>query len=205
MFRTNYVTLKANVITISNRFQHTFNSKQLVLKKYSNEINEALELNTREINGPNNGQLLVKMMAAPINPADLNIIQGKYGVLPKELPSPLGNEGVFEVSEVGSETSIFKKGDWVLPNKLGFGTWRSHVVESETNFIKIPNNLDKLACATLSVNPLTAYRMMQDFVKLSPGDTIIQNGANSGVGQAVIQLGKLLLIFTNTYRETNTL
>ena len=188
MFRINCV------VTISNRLQHTFiNSKQLLLTKYSNEIDEALELKTKDINGPNDGQLLVKLIAAPINPADLNIIQGKYGVLPKYLPSPLGNEGVFEVSEVGNKDSLFKKGDWVLPHKLGFGTWRSHVVECEANFIKIPNNLDKIACATLGVNPITAYRMIQDFVKLKPGDTVIQNGANSGVGQAVIQLGKQLI------------
>ena len=36
-----------------------------------------------------------------------------------------------------------------------------------------------------------AYRMLLDFVPLSPGDVIVQNGANSGVGQAVIQLAKL--------------
>ena len=40
------------------------------------------------------------------------------------------------------------------------------------------------------VNPVTAYRMLKDFVKLDDGDWWIQNGANSGVGRAAIQLGK---------------
>lgn len=40
------------------------------------------------------------------------------------------------------------------------------------------------------MNPCTAYRMLKDFVCLKPGDTVIQNGGNSAVGQLVIQLCK---------------
>ena len=120
-------------------------------------------------------------------------MEGKYGVLPKTLPANLGNEGVFEVCAVENESSEFKVGDWVLPNKLGFGSWRSHVIDTEAGFIRLPlmsSKIDnKFDCATLSVNPVTAYRILTDFRKLLPGDTLIQNGANSGVGQAVIQLG----------------
>lgn len=45
--------------------------------------------------------------------------------------------------------------------------------------------------ATVSVNPVTAWRMLRDFVELREGDWWIQNGANSGVGRAAIQLGKM--------------
>jgi trans-2-enoyl-CoA reductase len=44
--------------------------------------------------------------------------------------------------------------------------------------------------ATFSVNPGTAYRMLHDYVNLKAGDTVIQNGANSAVGQNVIQMCK---------------
>ena len=44
--------------------------------------------------------------------------------------------------------------------------------------------------ATMAVNPATAYRMLRDFVDLKPGDFWIQNGANSGAGEAAIQLGR---------------
>lgn len=43
----------------------------------------------------------------------------------------------------------------------------------------------------LNVNPCTAYRMLKDFVSLKAGDTVIQNGGNSAVGQMVIQLCKV--------------
>ena len=42
----------------------------------------------------------------------------------------------------------------------------------------------------MAINPCTAYRMLRDFVDLSPGDWIIQNGSNSGVGQSVIQMAR---------------
>jgi trans-2-enoyl-CoA reductase len=48
----------------------------------------------------------------------------------------------------------------------------------------------------VAVNPCSAWRMLHDFVKLQRGDVIVQNGANSGVGQAVIQLGRHLGIRT---------
>lgn len=52
---------------------------------------------------------------------------------------------------------------------------------------QIPSDVDIATAATISVNPGTAYRMLKDFVPLKNGDTVIQNGANSAVGQAVIQ------------------
>ena len=45
--------------------------------------------------------------------------------------------------------------------------------------------------ATVSVNPVTAWRMLKDFVDLKEGEWFIQNGANSGVGRAALQLAKL--------------
>lgn len=56
------------------------------------------------------------------------------------------------------------------------------------NFLKVSSSVPVEFAATLQVNPPTAYRMLKDFVHLRPGDTVIQNGANSAVGQAVIQL-----------------
>lgn len=46
------------------------------------------------------------------------------------------------------------------------------------------------------VNPSTAYRMLKDFVTLTPGDVVIQNGANSAVGRAVIQIAKIMDVTT---------
>ncbi|KAK7887268.1 hypothetical protein WMY93_026889 [Mugilogobius chulae] len=99
-----------------------------------------------------------------------------------------GNEGVGEVTEVGHQVKSLKPGDWVIPKDAGLGTWRTAAVFSEDDLISVPNDIPLLAAATLGVNPCTAYRMLADFENLQAGDTVIQNAANSGVGQAVIQI-----------------
>ncbi|KAK2909996.1 enoyl-[acyl-carrier-protein] reductase, mitochondrial isoform X6 [Channa argus] len=131
--------------------------------------------------------VLVKMLAAPINPSDINMIQGTYAILP-DLPAVAGNEGVAQVVEVGSQVKSFKIGDWVIPRDAGLGTWRTEAVLAESDVISVPNDIPLLSAATLGVNPCTAFRMLSDFGDLKPGDSVIQNAANSGVGQAVIQI-----------------
>jgi len=132
----------------------------------------------------------LKFLAAPVNPADINVIQGKY---PEKSPLPAvaGNECVAEVISCGPNTTSLRPGDRVVPFVTQLGTWRTHALFEETNVIKVPKELGIVDAATITVNPPTAYRMLKDFVPLNTGDTIIQNGANSAVGQAVIQLCKL--------------
>ena len=129
------------------------------------------------------------MVQSPINPADINTIQGVYGVKPP-LPFTLGNEGFGTVEQVGCEVKNLKVGDWVIPGTNAWGTWRSYVVEEEKNLLKISNDLDPAMAATLAVNPGTAYRMLQDFETLDKGDIVLQNAANSAVGQNVIQIAR---------------
>ncbi|XP_065506682.1 enoyl-[acyl-carrier-protein] reductase, mitochondrial isoform X2 [Caloenas nicobarica] len=131
----------------------------------------------------------VKMLAAPINPADINMIQGTYATLPP-LPAVGGNEGVGEVLEVGRRVTALKPGDRVIPAVNGLGTWRTRGVFPQETLLKVPSDIPVPCAATLSVNPCTAFRMLADFESLAPGDSVIQNAANSGVGQAVIQIAK---------------
>jgi trans-2-enoyl-CoA reductase len=73
----------------------------------------------------------------------------------------------------------------------GFGTWRTHALAEENNVLKVnKEGLSPIQVGTVSVNPCTAYRMLKDFESLREGEWWIQNGANSGVGRAAIQLGK---------------
>ena len=151
-------------------------------------------LQAREIDlpKPTSGQVLIKLLAAPINPADINMIQGVYPVKPKSFPAAGGNESVSEVVEVSDDVNTLKVGDWVLPAQSGSGTWQTMKVVKESNLTRVSNDIPVVSAATLTVNPRTAYRMLMDFEQLQPGDTIIQNGANSGVGQAVIQIASRL-------------
>lgn len=140
-------------------------------------------------------QVLVKMKLAPINPSDINMVEGTYFIRPP-LPAIVGNEGVGEVAEVGKGVSSLRVGDWVNPADSGWGTWRTWAVCGEKDVSKVANDIPELGAATLVVNPCTSYRMLKDYVDLKPGDVVMQNCANSAVGQGVIQLAREWNIIT---------
>ncbi|NP_001411881.1 enoyl-[acyl-carrier-protein] reductase, mitochondrial isoform X2 [Mus musculus] len=164
-------------------------------------LRAARRLKNLELTAVEGSDVHVRMLAAPINPSDINMIQGNYGLLPK-LPAVGGNEGVGQVIAVGSSVSALKPGDWVIPANAGLGTWRTEAVFSEEALIGIPKDIPLQSAATLGVNPCTAYRMLVDFEQLQPGDSVIQNASNSGVGQAVIQIASALRLKTiNVVRD----
>lgn len=149
-------------------------------------------------------EVKVQMLRAPINPADLNVVDGKYGILPDTLPAVGGNEGVGVVSEVGSAVSDLAVGDLVVPISKLFGTWQTELKADETQLCRVPASIPLEFLSTLFVSPATALRMLSDFATLSPGDWVIQNGANSLVGQAVITLSRYFGYNTiNVVREGN--
>jgi len=134
------------------------------------------------------------MGVSPVNPADINVLQGMYPIRPP-LPATGGGEGVAEIIAAGEESDL-QVGDWVVPDMPSSGTWRTHLVAHQDFWIKVRNDIPVVLAATLQINPSTAYRMLKDFVNLSPGDWVIQNGANSGVGQAAIQIAKSMGVKT---------
>jgi trans-2-enoyl-CoA reductase len=142
------------------------------------------------------GEVVVRMRAAPLNPADVNAIEGKYPVRP-ELPATPGMEGAGVVVELGSKVENIALGDQViLPHN--FGTWREACAVPADKLIVVPAELDPVQAAMLKINPLTAWRMLHDFVSLGQGDWFIQNAANSGAGRAAMQIARAL-----GYRSVN--
>jgi len=147
------------------------------------------------------GDVLVKMLAAPIHPADLNMIEGSYPLRSK-LPAVGGNEGAAQVLEVGENVSNIKVGDRVIFTQPGLGTWRSHGVFQSAHLLTVPSDLPVEYTATASINPCTAWRLLHDFQQLKEDDVIVQNGANSSVGMSVIQMAAAKGIKTiNIIRE----
>ncbi|KAL2142126.1 hypothetical protein VTI28DRAFT_1520 [Corynascus sepedonium] len=209
-------------------------AKTLVFSRFG-EPSDVLHLHTHSISPTlPDGAVLLRALAAPVNPADVNTIQGTYGARPPMTqllgtPEPAavpGNEGCFEVVSVGPRVSGLKRGDWVIPATTGFGTFRTHalVEDAERALFRIGGDrgaegLSAKQVATVSVNPCSAYRMLKDYVDLvdlsvqsfrrgegaAGGAWFLQNGANSGVGRAAIQLGRLWgLRSINVVRERAT-
>ncbi|MEM7148139.1 MAG: 2-enoyl thioester reductase domain-containing protein, partial [Verrucomicrobiota bacterium] len=138
---------------------------------------------------PAPNQLLLKILSAPINPADLNFAEGTYGKKP-ELPAVPGNEAVASVLAAGEDLrDRFQENDTVIFLDRA-GLWRDHLLASENQVYKIPAGINPHQAAMLSVNPPTAALLLDQFITLQSGDTVAQNAANSGVGQALIQIAK---------------
>jgi len=134
------------------------------------------------------GQALVAVLAAPINPSDVLTLTGEYGILPP-LPAVGGNEGVGRVVELGPDTQGPAVGQTVLL-PAGIGTWASHVLAPVAKLVPLPNGADPQQLAMLTVNPPTASLLLGNFVDLKPGDWVVQNAANSGVGSYLVQLAR---------------
>ncbi len=126
------------------------------------------------------------MRAAPINPADLNQIEGKYPIRP-EFPATPGFEGAGVVIDLGAKVTNVATGALViLPHNVG--TWRDAVAVKADELVVVPAGIEPVHAAMLKINPMTAWRLLHDYVQLQKGDWLIQNAANSAAGRAVIQI-----------------
>ena len=147
---------------------------------------DVLHVESRPWPTPGAGEVIVKMRAAPINPADLNQIEGKYPVR-AELPATPGFEGAGIVAEVDRDVTNVNAGALViLPHNAG--TWRDAVAVKADELVVVPAGIEPVHAAMLKINPMTAWRLLHDYVDLARGDWLIQNAANSAAGRAVIQI-----------------
>jgi trans-2-enoyl-CoA reductase len=155
---------------------------------------EVLQLEECPTPAPQRHEVRVRMLYAPINPADLNFIEGTYGKLP-HLPAVPGNEGCGRVEAVGDEVESLAVGDLVIP-LYPIGTWTQQILAAENQFARLPADLDPVQASMLRVNPTTAWHMLHQFRQLKKGDFVAQNASNSGVGRAVIEIAKHLELRT---------
>ena len=151
---------------------------------------DVLQVESRPWPTPAPGEVIVKMRAAPINPADLNQIEGKYPVR-AELPATPGFEGAGIVVDVGTDVKGLTSGALViLPHNVG--TWRDAVAVKADDLVVVPADIKPVHAAMLKINPMTAWRLLHDYVDLARGDWLIQNAANSAAGRAVIHIAREL-------------
>ena len=151
---------------------------------------DVLHVETQPWPTPSPDEAVVQVRAAPINPADLNQIEGKYPVRP-QLPATPGFEGAGVVIDVGKSVKDLTAGALViLPHNLG--TWRDAVAVKASELVAVPPDIDPVHAAMLKINPMTAWRLLHDYVDLKSGDWLIQNAANSAAGSAVIQIAREL-------------
>ena len=157
------------------------------------EPGDVLKVVSRESPRPAPGHVVVRLRARAINPSDLFTVRGKYGVLP-QLPATPGLEGVGEVTQVGSQVTGLSLGDRVVtlgPIVTGTpGTWAEEMSGEAASWVKVPASVPDEVAAQFLINPVTAWAMIHDIVALPPGSWVMQTGAASAVGRAVIAFAR---------------
>lgn len=169
--------------------------------------NEVLRMGEKEICPPNADEVLVRMLARPINPSDLIPVRGSYS---HRIPLPYipGYEGVGIVEDVGSSVSKNLIGKRVLPLR-GEGTWQDFVRAPAKFAIPIPESVDNLIAAQLYINPVTAWVTLTEILKLQPNNVLLVNACGSVIGHLYAQFARILdlrlIAVTRNNKHTRTL
>jgi NADPH2:quinone reductase len=137
---------------------------------------------------PGPGQVRVRMIASPVNPSDLLVVRGRYGVLPA-LPSTPGFEGVGIVDKVGGGLlGQFVKGKRVTVINHAGGNWAEYAVIPARQARPVPDDLPDEQAASFFVNPMTVLALVRHVLKVPRGAWLLQSAAGSNLGKMVIRL-----------------
>lgn len=137
-----------------------------------------------------NGQVLVKIGAAGINPVDTYIRSGGYARKPA-LPYTPGSDGAGVVHCVGDEVKQFKEGDRVYVCGSISGTYAEYTLCNSLHVYALPSHLSFSQGAAIYVPYYTAYRALIQRLKAKAGETVLIHGASGGVGLAAVQLASM--------------
>jgi len=164
---------------------------------------EVLELNDIAIPEAKQGEVLIKIHAASVNPVDWKIRQGYLQpLLNHALPLTLGWDVSGEVVAVGGGVMHLKVGDEVYsrPNIANNGSYAEYMTASAEEVALKPKNLTWQEAAGVPLAGLTAWQGLYELAKLEAGEQVLIHGGSGAVGQFAIQLAKLrgATVYTTT-------
>lgn len=145
---------------------------------------------------PGAGEVLVKMILRPINPADVFCLMGVYpGFTPTQLPAVAGMEGVGMVEANGAGASKFAPGTRVTaavwPDfKGGNGLWQEYLAVKEEYLVAVPDDITDDAAACAVVNPVTVLGMMDQLSPVPEGRYVVLTAAGSALARMTLGLCK---------------
>ncbi len=140
------------------------------------------------------GKVLVRVLAAGVNPYDWHYLRGRPFILrltsgvfrPKRKILGVDFAGIVEA--VGKEVSRFKPGDPVFG--LTPGTFADHVAARETQIALKPDHLSFAEAAGAPASAYTALQCLRDHGKIEKGHHVLVNGASGGVGTFAVQIAR---------------
>jgi len=163
--------------------------KAIVFERFG-EPSEVLSVRDVPTPEPGPGEVRVRMIASPVNPSDLLVVRGRYGVLPS-LPSTPGFEGVGVVDKVGPGLlGWLVKGKRVTVINGAGGNWAEYAVIPAKQARPVASDIPDEQVASFFVNPATALAMIRHVLKVPKGAWLLQTAAGSELGKMIIRLAK---------------
>ena len=148
-----------------------------------------------------NGEILVKVYAAGVNPLDWKIRAGHLsGMLPFQLPIILGCDIAGVVAKIGADVGNFRVGDAVygMQNLEKQGAYAEFAAINEQDVALKPNSLSFVEAASIPMAALTSWQSLIDQGKVRSGERVLIHGGAGGVGSFAIQLAKALGAYVAT-------
>jgi NADPH:quinone reductase-like Zn-dependent oxidoreductase len=142
---------------------------------------------------PGEGEVLVKVHAAGINPVDWKVREGHLKeMLHHSFPLILGWDVSGVVESLGANLERLKVGDEVYsrPDISRDGAYAEFIVIKESEVALKPKSIDHIHAAALPLAGLTAWQTLFDAGALSPGQRVLIHAAAGGVGSLAVQLAK---------------
>ena len=163
--------------------------KAIVFERFG-EPAEVLRVRDVPMPEPGPGEVRVRMIASPINPSDLLVVRGRYGVLPP-LPATPGFEGVGVVDKVGPGLlGWLVQGKRVAVINAKGGNWAEYAVIPARQARPVPDDIPDEQVASFFVNPATVLAMVRHVLAVPRGEWLLQSAAGSTLGRMIIKLGR---------------
>lgn len=137
---------------------------------------------------PGDGEVLVRLAASGVNPAEVSRRGGRMGQV-VDLPAMLGIEGAGIVAAIGQDVTTVNVGDRVVARQPPY-SYAEYVSVPERSVYAVPGNLSLVEAATVTIIYTTAWSALRVRGGGEAGGTVLVQAAASGVGIAAIQLAK---------------
>lgn len=178
---------KIDMITIDEKNE----MKAVRIHQYGSS--NVMELEKIVIPEPSEGEVLVKIFAAGVNPIDWKIREGYLAeIIPHSLPLTLGWDFSGEIISLGGNVDNWNIGDSVYarPDFSKNGAYAEYIVISENEIASKPKTLNWQKSAAVPLVTLTAWQALKDIGAVKHGDRVLIHAGAGGVGIAAIQLAK---------------
>ena len=138
---------------------------------------------------PGAGEVLLRVLAAGVNPVETYIRSGAYARRPA-LPYTPGADGAGIVEAVGDGVRRARPGDRVYTAGSTSGTYAELAVCRETDAHPLPDDVSFAQGAGVNIPYATAYRALFQRARAVPGEWVLVHGASGGVGIAAVQIAR---------------